>query len=155
MASRLETILQELARTAFLSIKDLKPDRNQSCLIRLPTGIEFQMESDTDDSHLLVGCDLGDVAAGRYREQLFRHALQSNGKPYPRHGTFAYSTKTEHLILFDSLIYDELTGDKLALYLEKFIQKALLWKNAINSNDIPQDDDLAPSPTANIFNMVR
>jgi hypothetical protein len=139
MASKLELILEELNRTAMLPIANLHPDRNNSCLIRLPTGVEFQLESDAEERNLIVGSDLGDIPPGRYRQDLFKQALKSNGAPYPHYGTFAYSNSREHLILFDSLSYEGLTGQQVAEYLEKFIQKALTWRTAMNSNDIPAE----------------
>lgn len=134
---KLATILQELGRSSIIPIKDLAPDRRDSCLISLPGSVDIQLESDGDEKNLMIGCKLSEVPLGRYRENLFREALKANGQPQERYGVFGYIPRTNQLVLFELLSYTDLTGEKVADFLEKFIQKAMVWRTAINNGEIP------------------
>lgn len=115
----------------------LTPDANNSCLFPLPNGMQVQMEMDKQREFYVIGMDVGGVPAGRYREDLFRQALLSNGRKPPRNGIFAYSKQLDHLILFEMLPVKNLTGNDVIATLNPMAAKALTWKNAIEKGDIP------------------
>lgn len=129
------TLLQELS--TLIEATDLHPDRNNTCLVRLKSGLEIQLEIDRSGNFLVLGADLGTVHPGKYRENLFREALKANGLPYPLHGILAYSRKSDHLVLFEKLNIKDLNGEKIAAEIIPFSEKALVWKNAVAQNDIP------------------
>lgn len=135
-SNKLVAILQDLGRSTVIPIRDLAPDRNNSCLISLPGGIEIQLESDREEKNLMIGCKLSEVPLGRYRENLFKEALKANGQQ-DGHGSFGYIPRTNQLVLFDMLSYNDLSGEKVADYLEKFLEKAMAWRTAINNGEIP------------------
>ncbi len=129
------TLLEELG--THLKIKDLHPDDNHSCLIKFPTGLEIQLEPDHSEQFLVVGVKLGSIPQGRYRENLFREALRANGMEYPRYGNFAFSKKSEQLIMFENVPLKELNGVKLFEYLKPFTEKAFHWMESISRGEIP------------------
>lgn len=116
---------------------DLKPDENQSCLIKLKGGIEIQLELNKAQDHLILGCNLGQIPIGRYREQVFRAALHSNGLNPPWNGIFAYSKHTDNLVMFEAITLRELSSEKLAFIVPLFTTKAQKWKESIQAGDIP------------------
>jgi hypothetical protein len=128
-------LLQELG--SLLEATDLHPDRNNTCLIRLKSGLEIQLEIDRSGEFLILGADLGSVPPGKYRENLFRESLKANNLPYPLHGVLAYSRKSDHLVLFEKLYIKELNGEKIAAEITPFADKAMVWKNAVAQSDIP------------------
>jgi len=128
-------LLQEMGK--ILKLRDLQPDGNNSCLIRFPNGTQVQLELDHSGTNLIIGCDLGLVTPGRYRENVFREALISNGLPYPRHGDFAYSRHSDHLVLTHTLPIKDLNGEKIAAALTPFLEKAKSWQEALARGDIP------------------
>lgn len=130
-----ESLLEELGHT--LDIPDLRPDSNHSCLINYPDDFKVQIEMDPMGHSVMLGCDLGPIPTGRYRENLFREALKANGMPAPHHGILAFSNKTEHLVLFEYLNTQDLTGDRIADALAPFIEKAKLWKDSLAKGEIP------------------
>lgn len=129
------SLLQELG--TILQIPDLHPDRNNTCLIKLKNGINIQLEFDRSGRFLLLGTDLGIVPPGKYRENLFREALKANDLPFPTHGTLAYSKKSDCLVMFEKITSTDLTGEKIAAELIPFSEKAIVWKDALQKNDIP------------------
>lgn len=129
------SLLQELGK--ILEIPDLHPDRNNSCLIKLKSGLSIQLEFDRSGQFLILGSDLGTVPPGRYRENLFREALKANDLPYPNHGTLAYSKKSDHLIIFEKMAAADMTGEKIAAEIMPFSEKALVWKEALQKGDVP------------------
>lgn len=138
-----ESILQEFGKA--MDIPDLHADANNSCLITFDTGIEVQIEPYERDDFLLIVCDLGEVPPGRYREDVFKEALKSNGLPSPRPGTFAFSEQSNHLILFGLLSFRELNGEKIASFLYPFMDKAVVWKNSLERGDVPLADTMTTS----------
>lgn len=137
------TLLDELGHV--MQIPDLHPDRHHSCLIRLPNGLGLQIEIDSQMQFLTIGCDLGSVPTGRYRENVFREALKANGLPTPHHGILAYSTKSDHLVLFSQLHVKELSGQKIADEIAPFSEKALLWKSALEHGEVPTTSSIHTS----------
>lgn len=135
VAGLYESILKEFSQS--LQIETLEPDENNTCLIRFANGVEVYLELDKEGENLIIGCNLGEVSVGRYRENLFRLALASNALPFPRYGTFAYSNQSNSLVLFETILAKDLHGDQVAEFIAPFVQKALLWKQAIEKNDIP------------------
>jgi len=130
------TLLQELGPA--IEASELHPDRNNSCLITLVSGIQIQLELDKSGQFLVLGCDLGPIQEQvKYRENLFREALKSNEQPHPNHGLLAYSKKTDHLVLFEKINIRELTGDKIAAEITPFTEKAAVWSDAIKRGDVP------------------
>lgn len=128
-------LLQELG--PLLDIKDLAPDANNSCLLKLKNGTQIQLEPDKGNLFLVLGTQIGTIQPGRYRENIFREALKSNGLPTAKNGTFAYSQKSDRLIMFEMVPVKDLTGAQLHDHLTPFSEKAKLWQEAITRGDIP------------------
>lgn len=145
------TLLEEMGRS--LKIEDLHADANNSCLIRLKNELRIQVEINPRTQFLLLGCDLGDIPPGPFRVDLFREALRANGQPHPQHGIFAYSNKTDHLVLFEYMHLKDLTGDKIADEIGPFSEKALLWKNSIAHNEVPVITVAGGRPTFGMFGL--
>ena len=146
-----DSILQELGET--MEIEDLHIDDAKTCLIKFETELEVYIEPYEKDEFMLISSDLGEVPAGRYREDVFREALIANGLPNPRYGTFAFSEQSEHLILFGLLSLRELNGEKIAVFLHPYMEKALAGKNAIGAGDIPVADTMTTSQTVGPMGM--
>lgn len=144
------SLLQELS--PILKVKDLHPDQNNSCLIRLKNGIKIQLEIDLSGQFLLIGCNLGDLPRGRYRENILREALKANDMPPPLHGILAFSEKTQHLILFTKTPATKTSGEKIAAEIAPFVEKAAIWIDALKRGEIPVITQPLPSGSA-MFGM--
>lgn len=127
-------LIQELGRELNMN---LKPDSNDSCLIRFPNGMKIQMEIEDKDEFFVLIADLGSVPIGRYREDIFREALQFNNSPQPRLGTFAYSDSADVLLFFRMMHLKGLNGQKIAEVLVPLTNKAHQWKEAILKGEHP------------------
>lgn len=128
-------LLEELAK--LLKIKELHADANNSCLIKFQKGPSIQLELRHSGDFLVMGCDLGIVPPGRYRENIFREALKANGLPPPRSGDFAYSRRTDKLVLTKELSLVQLTGEQVFNHLVPFFKKAKEWQQALAKEEIP------------------
>ncbi len=135
VADLFDSLLAELAKS--LDISDLHTDNNNTCLIAFKTGIEVYIEPFQRGESMLISTNIGTLPPGRYREDVFREALKSNGLPLPRFGTFAYSEQSDQLILFGLLSLRELNGEKIAAFLGPFMEKSLAWKCAVNDGVVP------------------
>lgn len=151
ITNELGALLKELGDT--LHILNLQPDENNTCLLKIQGKIEVQIESDKDSDYLLIGTDFGETSPGRFTEELMEAALKANNLPPPLHGIFGYSQKNGHFIMFDRLWTKELNGEKLAKFLDAFAQKAIIWKEAIQHDQIPVIDTLTTSDHSGMFGL--
>jgi hypothetical protein len=131
-----DAILDELALA--LKIKTLKADANNSCLITLQNGFQIQIEPDAKGENLIIGSNIGSIQSGPFRINVFKEALKANGLPPPKWGIFAWSRKSNQLVLFGLLPIRELTGSKVADFIYPFVAKAIKWRDAINSGQVPR-----------------
>ena len=109
---------------------DLYPDPKRICQINFQDQIHIQLQYDEPKERLLIATFLCDVPPGKFREKLLKETLKSNGE-YPRFGTFGYSERNNKLTLFEYVYPTHFSSEKLFKILEQFIEKALLWKEAI------------------------
>lgn len=143
-------ILAEIGQA--LKIPDLHPGKDSSCLVKMPSGVTVQFELDKKGEALLIGSEIGQLQAGRYRENVFREALKANGMP-PLNGIFAFSKKAEKLVLFMKIPLKDYHADKLLTILTPFLEKAQLWRDAIARGDIPVASQT--SNTSGMFGLKR
>ena len=151
ITGQLGIILEELSRA--LHIPNLHPDDHESCLLRLHNGLEIQIELDKMQNSLIIGINLGEIPLGRYREDLFESALKINGESN-KVGILAYSTQRDNLVLFEMLPLKDLTGTHVADLITPLSEKALNWKQAISSNQIPQSQNSSFSTRRGIFGLT-
>lgn len=129
-----EALLEEVGHA--LKISDLHSDRNNTCLINMANGVKIQLEMHARNQEFVIGADLGLIPPGRYRENIFLEALKSNGMA--NHvGVLAYSAKNDHLILFEILNLKDLTGERIASDITPLVEKAKIWKEAMEKGEIP------------------
>lgn len=133
--NQLEIFIEELGKA--LNIKDLKPDKFNTCLLKIEQKIEVQIEMDKDPNYLFFGTILGEIPPGRYRENLFEAALKTNNSTPISTGILAYSKKNNQLIMFQRISTKDLNGNKIADSLKTFVEKAKVWKEAIERGDTP------------------
>ncbi len=98
--------------------------------------LHIQIEDDEQKERIFLATFVSEIPPGKYRENLLKDALKANGI-FPRVGTLAYSARNNQLALFEYLYYYSLTGEKIADVLAPFIEKALLWKQAIERGTLP------------------
>lgn len=148
------TLLVELGQS--LGIANLHSDDNNSCLIRLKSGLIIQLELDKSGDFLLIGADLGTVPPGKYRENLFKEALKANDQQPPLHGILSYSKKSDHMVLYQKLFIKDLNGEKIAAEITPFAEKAFIWSEAILHNDIPAINQSFTYPKpGGMFGLMR
>lgn len=154
VSDRFGMLLEEMGKV--LEIPDLHPDSNNSCLIKFKDGLQIQFELDRQSGEfLIIGTDFGEVAAGKYRENIFLEALKANGRPLPRNGTLAFSVQANHLIMFEMLPINELRGSAVAEFLVPFSAKARIWKEAVERGVMPAiaAEYGVPAPPGGVFGL--
>lgn len=133
---------------------ELKVDAHHTCKIRMKEKLDVQIELDRSFQHLIIGIFLGALPAGKYREQILKEALLSNGELPPKPGKFAYSERKSGLVLFEQRRVQDLDGSKIHTLLNELYEKALPWQEAISKGDIPVIQRTnAPQESASIFKI--
>lgn len=131
----------------------LNPDDNNSCLIQLGSGVTLQIELDRYGL-LLVGCRLGVVHMGRYRNDLIRAALKSNELSSPSTGVFGFSQKSNQLILFIKFDPHLLTIHQITTVMPPFMEKAKKWMDAISKGEVPLMDSESTVKASGLFGLI-
>lgn len=128
-------LLEEIGK--HLGIANLAPDANNSCLIKFPKGPSIQLEIDKTGNFLMIACDLGEIPAGPYRENVFREALKYNGRPYPHIAEFAYSKQTNKLVMTRLLPLNDIRGEIIIEALTPFQELSNRWHETLARGEIP------------------
>ena len=147
-------LLKELG--ALISMPELAPDQNNTCLIKFKGDVLVQIEVARDEYHVIIGSNLGEVPVGSYRNNLFEAALKANGLPpkRPSSGTFAFSQYAGQLVLFEMFNSKDVTGQTIADFLPSFLEKVKIWKEAIAKGDTPViETTFAAKPTGGMFGL--
>jgi hypothetical protein len=144
-------LLEEVGK--LLDIPKLEPDRNNSCLIAFPKGPSIQFEIEKSGNNFLIMCDLGEIPAGPYRENVFREALKYNGRPYPHACQFAYSNQTKKLVMTHLLPLLNLRGEQVINALTPFQAIAKQWQEALARGEVPVSEGAYLGGGAKPFGM--
>lgn len=144
-------LLEEIGK--LLNIPKLESDRNNACLIKFPKGPAIQFEIEKRGNHLLIACDLGEVPAGPYRENVFREALRYNGRPYPHACQFAYSKQANKLVMTHLLPLANLRGEQVINALTPFQAIASRWQEALSRGEVPVSEGAYLGGGAKPFGM--
>lgn len=153
ITNTLGALLQELSQS--MGVPHLHPDEHDTCIIRLSDDLKIHLELDPTSQYLIIGIDLGPIPAGKYRENLFKEALKANNIPHPRHGVFAYSDLTKHLILFEQLPIQNLRGEHVAAEIPFLKEKAMIWKESIEKRQLPPNNQTTTStPRQGLFGLT-
>jgi len=143
-----------LADLGALIAVPLHPDHNRSCTLGIDGKIHVQMKEEENDDKILVATFIAELPPGKFRENILIETLKEN-ELFPRLGTFGYSDRNHQLALFSHLYYTGLRGDTLADFLEAFIEKALSWKTAIETGQLPQRGQTLHKLGPSVFDVQR
>jgi hypothetical protein len=149
MIDRFEELLRELSVEYGVT---LHPDRKGACKLKINEALQVQIECDAHQENLLVATFICDIPPGKFRENILRDALKTNG-PFPKNGTLAYSDRNNKLVLFSYLRMQNLTGKKLAEFLSAFVDKANQWRIGVESGHTAHLAAPAAKPPGGMFGM--
>ncbi|MBI2742517.1 MAG: CesT family type III secretion system chaperone [Chlamydiales bacterium] len=128
----------------------LYADRKRAVRITINETLHVHLEDDEPKDRILIATFISEIPPGRYRENLLKEGLKSNAQ-FPRVGTFAYSERNNQLCLFEYHSYVNLTGEKVADRLAVFIEKALLWRQAIEGGTLPAGKEVESKANRSVF----
>ncbi len=131
----------------------LTADDQDSCAILVENTVLIKVEMSRRENQILLGCSLGEIPPGKYREELLKVALKENGANYPNLGILGFNPHKSELILFDQLNASTLNGEALAHYFQIFLDIALKWNKAIVSGVYP--DSLRGLSAEKEINVIR
>ncbi len=130
MIDRFESLLGELSKISGLTFHT---DHQHFCALQIKKGLIVQMQPDKSEENLLIISKIGEIPAGKFREDVLKDALKANRLNDLKGAIFAYLPTTSHLVLFQTYPFDSMNGEKLATILSFFIETVENWKNAILS----------------------
>ena len=126
---RFDTLLQELGQ--ILGVP-LHTDKHFMCAIQVKNRFKVQLQIDSTQEKLLMISKVGEPTAGKFREEVLKHALLANNLPSLRVGNFAYLSISNSLVLYQRYPIDLFNGEKLASQLLPFISLVEKWHDAIS-----------------------
>ena len=134
---------------------NLEPDENDSCMINMGIGISVQIELDRY-GFIVLGCRLGSVPMGSFRNDLVKKALISNDTTLPSTGIIGFSQKSSQFILYSKISPNTLTPAQILALLPPFAEKAKLWTECITKGELPPvaDENSDPKKSSGIFGLI-
>jgi hypothetical protein len=137
-----------------INIPGLASQENKDlCVIDLNPNQKLFIQLSHKSPEVEIVMQLGSIPPGKYREDFFRACLKANGKNFPRFGNFAYLSKNEQLVLFESIPIDILDGESLYNFILLFSDKAQKYQEAIMQGDIPYVEERGDSNSSNPFGV--
>ena len=133
---RFAQVLYDLGKVIHV---DLSPDKKRICRLNVEGRLHIQIECEEAKERLLLATFVGEVPAGKFRENALKEALKNNSQ-YPRIGTFAYVERNNQLALQQYVPLEGLTGEKFASILTPFIEMANHWVLALQKGTVPTID---------------
>lgn len=130
----------------------LHPDKKGACTLVIRDLFSIQIEYDPSHERILIGCFVCEVPPGKLRENILRDCLKSHF-PYPESGIFGYSERNNNLSLFSYVPINGLTGEKCALLLSAFIDKAKQWREAVSLGSTATLVHEGPSAELKLFGL--
>ncbi len=112
----------------------LQAEQGRFCVINAGNLLKIQLEYTKEEDGLFLATFLGPVSPGRFREEVFLAALKENGQENA-FGTFSYSENKNSLTLH-LFVPITIKEDKLAEAFFQLRDKGILWKDALEQNDI-------------------
>lgn len=146
MISQFEELLQELGRVFEL---ELHIDRQHACSIQIRPHLVIQLQLDSSQESLWIFSKVAETPPGKFRENILKEALKSNGLPDPRPGIFGYVFALNHLALFQKYPLSILNGASLSGIIGAFLEMAESWEDAIRSGQsapIEMHKEIPPNP---------
>ena len=134
VTDRFGALIEELSTA--LQVK-LAPDSHNACRLKFKDKLEVYLQPDATGDELQIVTEIGKPGDGKYRQEIFREALRSNGLPPPRTGIFCYGQKTDTLLLYEFLPMDDLNGIHLADVIAQLSDKARVWRESISRGELP------------------
>lgn len=132
----------------------LHPDHHRACCLIINGELHIQLKEDLNKDRILVGTFISEIPAGKFREKILTETLKENNL-FPRMGTFSYSERNNQLALFSFVYLEKLDGEKMADFLESFIEKAFSWKTALQTGQLPQRGQILHKTGPSVFDIQR
>ena len=109
-AHSFESLLKELGEK--INITNLESTSNNNITLTLKGKNNVILELHKTQPFLIITFDIAEIPASRFRENVLREALKFNGLNKVHTGIFAFSKKSQKLVLFDMLPLDEISGKR-------------------------------------------
>lgn len=106
---------------------------HEGCRIIVNDTISVDFTFNSYDRILQMAAKISAIAPGKFRENVLKMALKSNYIYLERKSYLAYVQKDSALALIQNISLENLTGELLFDHLEGFTERALKWKEAIDS----------------------
>jgi hypothetical protein len=146
---RFDQLLKELGDLINLP---LHLDTHRVCKLNVSNLLHIHIEPDASRERILIATFITDIPAGKYRENILKEALKSNGL-YPRIGTLGFCERNNQLSLFEYVSQISLTTQHFADILAEFIEKGVAWKRAIESGGTPPSVEPSRRSDRGIFGL--
>ncbi|CAM0117113.1 CesT family type III secretion system chaperone [Rhabdochlamydiaceae symbiont of Dictyostelium giganteum] len=126
------------------------PDPKQLYGLEINHTLHLQLKE--ENNKVCISTFLGELTPGVGRDQLLKWALREN-QLRSETGVLCYTPRNNQLAFFLVVELETLSGVLLADILEAFLQKALLWKKAIDTNENPLETSFTSKEAPSIFDL--
>ncbi|HEX2579688.1 MAG TPA: CesT family type III secretion system chaperone [Rhabdochlamydiaceae bacterium] len=130
----------------------LHPDNHRACSLVINGELHVQLKEDRE--RILVAAFISEISAGKFREHILLETLKENNL-FPRTGNFCYCERNNQLALYAYVYLAGLDGNKMADFLEPFLEKAFSWKTALQTGQLPERGRTLQKTGPSIFDIKR
>jgi hypothetical protein len=130
MTDPFEEIIQQLGESLGIA---LHVDKNRACVLKAHETLSIQIQTDSTQEKILLGCFVMELPPGRFRENVLAEALKANHLPDPRTAIFGYLAAGNRLTMHQRYPLSLLDGKKLAVLPANFMDYAEMWQEALKN----------------------
>lgn len=132
----------------------LKLDSTGCCLVETASGLKMEFSLDRYREHFCIAARIAEIPLrGKFREDIFKTALESNAMLPQTHGIFAFSPKGNNLILFAKIPIESMTVEKLIPKIELYLANAEKWISALGRGALPSLE--SKEAKGGVFGLVK
>lgn len=132
----------------------LQPDTKRACRIGVDGKIHLQLQEEENKDRILIATYICEIPPGKFRENVLKETLKEN-EIFPRLGTFGYSERQNKLALFSYVYFLGLSADTFVDFVGSFLEKALSWKTAIETGQLPRRGQNIKKTGPSIFDIKK
>lgn len=152
MEATFDSILKELGEQVDC---ELSEGANGTCLLKLESECQIQLEWSSAPLRLHVFCKLGEVAGNQNtRRALLLSALKANGSENRKGPILSFSDLHKNLMLYQPIEVQEIDARQLGDSLLLFEEEALIWIEALRNGRPPRDFAVNDS-TNQLFDAMK
>ena len=113
----------------------LTAEKGILCKLQIDEKLSLYLQYDEANDLLLIGCLVGEIPPGKFRENVLKEALKQNAY-YPRIANLCYTEKGNKLAFYTHKSFERIDAQTASHLIESYIAYGMSWHTAIQTGNL-------------------